>query len=46
MKHLVFILIKSDKYIVIGSSATLSQEFRYVDANKPDNEFEIFQKVG
>ena len=35
---------KSDKYIVIGSSSTLSQEFRYVDANKPDNEFEIFQK--
>ena len=35
---------KSDKYIIIGSSATLSQEYRYVDANKPDNEFKIFQK--
>ena len=35
---------KSDKYIVIGSSSTLSQEFRYVDANKPDDEFKIFQK--
>ena len=35
---------KTDKYIVIGSSATLSQEFRYLDANNPDGDFKIFQE--
>ncbi len=34
---------KSDKFILIGSSATLSSEYRYVDANKPDDAFKIFQ---
>jgi oligopeptidase B len=34
---------KSEKYIVIGSFATLSQEFRYLDANSPDGVFTVFQ---
>jgi len=34
---------KSDKFILIASSATLSSEFRYIDADKPDDEFKIFQ---
>ena len=35
---------KSDKFIVIGSSATLSQEYRYIDADKPDGEIKLFDK--
>ena len=35
---------KNDKYIIIGSSSTLSQEFRYVSADSPNKEFKIFQK--
>ena len=35
---------KTDKYIVIGSSATLSQEFRYLDANNPNGDFKVFQE--
>ena len=35
---------KTDKYIIIGSSATLSQEYRYLDANTPDGQFKIFQE--
>ncbi len=34
---------KSDKYIVVGSYATLSQEYRVLDANKPEGEFRIIQ---
>jgi oligopeptidase B len=34
---------KSDKYILIGSSATLSSEYKYIDANKPDDAFKVFQ---
>ena len=34
---------KSDKFILISSQATLSSEIRYIDANKPDNAFIIFQ---
>jgi len=34
---------KSDKFILIGSSATLSSEYRYIDANKPDDAFKVFQ---
>lgn len=34
---------KSKKYIIIGSSATLSDEYRYVDANTPDANFTMFQ---
>ncbi len=34
---------KSKKYIVIGSSSTLSQEYRVLRADNPDGEFKIFQ---
>ncbi|NIJ54088.1 S9 family peptidase [Dyadobacter arcticus] len=34
---------KSDKYIVISSSATMSSEHRILDADKPDGEFRVFQ---
>ncbi len=34
---------KSKKYIVIGSYATLSNEYRYIPADQPDAEFKIFQ---
>jgi oligopeptidase B len=34
---------KSDKFIVIGSSSTLSNEYRFVDANTPDADFTVFQ---
>ena len=34
---------KSKKYIIIGSSATLSDEYRYVDASTPDADFTMFQ---
>jgi len=33
---------KSKAYIVIGSSQTLSNEYRYLDANDPDGEFAVF----
>jgi oligopeptidase B len=35
---------KSKKYLVIGSSSTLTSEFRILDAKKPDGEFTVFQK--
>ncbi len=35
---------KSGKYIVIGSKSTISDEYRYLDANNPDGEFHIFQE--
>jgi len=35
---------KSKKYLVIGSSSTLTSEFRILDAKKPDEEFKVFQK--
>jgi oligopeptidase B len=35
---------KTDKYLVIGSSSTLSNEYRILEANKPDGEFRMFQK--
>ncbi len=34
---------KSDKFILISSGATLSSEYRYIDANKPDDAFKVFQ---
>jgi len=34
---------KSKKYLVIGSSSTLTSEFRILDAKKPDGEFKVFQ---
>lgn len=35
---------KSGNYIIIGSSKTISDEIRYLDANEPSNDFKIFQK--
>lgn len=34
---------KSDKFIMITSQATLSSEVRFIDAAKPENEFQVFQ---
>jgi len=34
---------KSRKYIVIGSTSTLSAEYRYIDASEPNSEFKMFQ---
>jgi oligopeptidase B len=34
---------KSDKYIVVGSYATLSQEYRVLNADTPQGEFRIIQ---
>lgn len=35
---------KSRKYIVIGSSSTLTSEYRILNADTPDGNFKIFQK--
>ncbi|MDP5156957.1 MAG: S9 family peptidase [Flaviramulus sp.] len=35
---------KSKKYIIIGSSSTLSSEYRILNADTPDARFKIFQK--
>ncbi|PVX52125.1 oligopeptidase B [Balneicella halophila] len=32
---------KSEKYIIIGNSSTLTSEMRYIDADKPDSEFQL-----
>jgi len=34
---------KSEKYIIIGSHSTVSTEYRYLDAENPLGEFQIFQ---
>lgn len=34
---------KSDQFLVIVSSATMSSEYRILDANKPDDAFTVFQ---
>ncbi|KAA6439195.1 S9 family peptidase [Dyadobacter flavalbus] len=34
---------KSEKYIVIASSATMSSEYRILDADRPEGEFTVFQ---
>jgi len=34
---------KSRKFIVIGSYSTLSQEYRFLDADKPSDSFTLFQ---
>ena len=34
---------KSDKYLIISSRSTLSDEYRFLDANNPDGEFKIIQ---
>ncbi|WP_420868350.1 S9 family peptidase [Aestuariivivens sediminis] len=35
---------KSRKYIVIGSSSTLTSEYRFLDANTPNKSFKVFQE--
>ncbi|GGD10332.1 S9 family peptidase [Hyunsoonleella pacifica] len=35
---------KSKKYLVIGSSSTLSTEYRILNADTPDENFKVFQK--
>jgi len=35
---------KSGKYIVVGSYATVSSEFRYLNADTPNGDFVLFQK--
>jgi oligopeptidase B len=35
---------KSEKYIVCGSAHTLSSEYRYLPADKPDDDFRMFQE--
>ncbi|MCF8273379.1 MAG: S9 family peptidase [Flavobacteriaceae bacterium] len=35
---------KSKKYIIIGSSSTLTSEYRILNADTPDGKFKIFQK--
>jgi oligopeptidase B len=34
---------KSDQYIMIASSSTVSDEYRFIDANSPDDEFKIIE---
>ena len=35
---------KSSDYLMIGSSQTLSSEYRFLDANRPNGEWQILQK--
>jgi oligopeptidase B len=35
---------KSNKYLIIGSGSTVSNEYRFLDANTPGGEFKLFQK--
>ena len=35
---------KSDKYVIIGSSSTLSDEYRILNADEPRGEFQLFQE--
>jgi oligopeptidase B len=35
---------KSNKYLIIGSGSTVSNEYRFLDANTPSGEFKLFQK--
>ncbi|MCG8702097.1 MAG: S9 family peptidase, partial [Bacteroidales bacterium] len=35
---------RSNKYIIIGSSSTLSDEYRILDADSPDGKFKVFQE--
>jgi len=35
---------KSNKYIIIGSSSTLTTEYQFIEADKPLSEFKMFQK--
>ena len=35
---------KSRDFIIIGTSSTVSDEYRYINANQPDSEFKVFQE--
>jgi oligopeptidase B len=35
---------KSEKYIMIGSSSSVSNEYRYLPADEPNGEFQLFDK--
>jgi oligopeptidase B len=35
---------KSNKYLIIGSGSTVSNEYRFLDANTPNGTFKLFQK--
>jgi len=35
---------KSDKFLVIGSGSTMTNEYQILDANTPDKDFKIFNK--
>ncbi len=35
---------KSESFLIIGNAATLSNEYRYCNANSPDDKFTLFQK--
>ncbi|ALJ06578.1 protease 2 [Pseudalgibacter alginicilyticus] len=35
---------KSKKYIIIGSSSTLTNEYRFLNADNPDDKFKVFQE--
>jgi oligopeptidase B len=35
---------KSNKYLIIGSSSTLTSEYRILDADNPEGVFEVFQR--
>ena len=35
---------KSNKYIIISSSSTLTSEFQFLSADKPDDQFTLFNK--
>jgi len=35
---------KSNKFIIIGSSSTLTTEYQYIEADKPKSKFKIFQE--
>ncbi|MBQ0147010.1 MAG: S9 family peptidase [Flavobacteriaceae bacterium] len=35
---------KSREFIIIGTSSTVSDEYRFISANEPDSEFKIFQE--
>ena len=35
---------KSKKYIIIGSSSTLTTEYRFLNADKPNDAFKVFQE--
>lgn len=35
---------KSDKFLVIGSGSTMTNEYQILDANTPDKEFKLFNK--